>query len=51
MMKFCGMPHKEWNMGQMNFGHSGWYGWHLLAILGLFMVGYSMGKDKYDQLD
>lgn len=48
-MRFCNnVPHKEWDMGIMDFNHSGWWGWHLIAIIGIFALGYSISKNRND---
>lgn len=44
-------PHRDWDMGTFNFNHSGWWGWHLIAIFAIFFLGYSMSKRKMNYME
>ena len=52
-MRFCrsALPHKEWDMGVMDFAHTGWWGWHLIAIFAIFFLGYTMRGNRYKYND
>lgn len=40
------MPQKKWDMGSMDFAETGWWGWHILAIAAIFLLGYSMRRGR-----